>query len=173
MIKLFRISTTEHIDDITGTGARIYGGRWNHSGYPVIYTSGSRALAALEFLVHVPMALAPENLSIIELHIPKHVKRRSIDEDQLPSNWRNYPAPEQLANSGTDWIKSKSSLLLDIPSAVIEKEINTLINPIHPEIKHVTVAKIERFSFDPRLLAEASKRSGRNRSEIAREALKR
>ncbi len=65
MIKLFRISTSQHINDITGTGARIYGGRWNHAGYPVVYVSGSRSLAALEFLVHVPMALAPEDLSIV------------------------------------------------------------------------------------------------------------
>ena len=69
MIKLFRISTSEHINDITGTGARIYGGRWNNAGYPIIYSSGSRSLAALEFLVHVPMALAPEDLSILEINI--------------------------------------------------------------------------------------------------------
>ncbi len=51
MIKLFRIATSEHINDISGTGARIYDGRWNHIGYPVVYASGSRSLAALKFLV--------------------------------------------------------------------------------------------------------------------------
>lgn len=152
MIKLFRISTSQHINDITGTGARIYGGRWNHAGYPVVYVSGSRSLAALEFLVHVPMALAPEDLSIVEINIHKNVKRVSIKESQLPLNWRDYPAPEQLANIGTNWIKSKSSLLLDIPSAVVDKEINTLINPLHPDIIHVNVAIVKGFSFDPRLL---------------------
>jgi RES domain-containing protein len=76
----------------------------------------------------------------------------SIKESQLPSSWRDYPAPEQLANIGTNWLKSKSSLLLDIPSAVVEREVNTLINPLHPDIKHVNAEKVERFSFDPRLL---------------------
>lgn len=154
MIKLFRISTSEHINDITGMGARIYGGRWNHTGYPVVYTSGSRSLAALEFLVHVPMALAPENLSIIEINIQENIERESINESQLPSNWRDYPAPEQLANIGTNWIKSKSSLLLDIPSAVVEKEVNTLINPLHPDIKFVDLINIEKFSFDSRLFKQ-------------------
>ncbi|MBW2167543.1 MAG: RES family NAD+ phosphorylase [Deltaproteobacteria bacterium] len=107
MIKLFRISTSEYINDITGMGARIYGGRWNHTGYPAVYTSGSRSLAALEFLVHVPMALAPENLSIVEINIQENIEWESINESQLPSNWRDYPAPEQLANIGTNWIKSK------------------------------------------------------------------
>lgn len=154
MIQLFQISTSEHINDITGTGARIYGGRWNHTGYPAVYTSGSRSLAALEFLVHVPMALAPENLSIVEINIQENIERESINESQLPSNWRDYPAPEQLANIGTNWIKSKSSLLLDIPSAVVEKEVNTLINPLHPDIKFVDLTNIEMFSFDSRLFKQ-------------------
>jgi len=154
VIKLFRISTFEHINDMTGSGARIYGGRWNHAGYPVVYISGSRSLAALEFLVHVPMALAPENLSIVEINIQKNLERESIKESQLPSNWRDYPAPEQLANIGTNWIKSKSSLLLDIPSAVVDKEVNTLINPLHPDIKFVNLANIDKFSFDTRLFKQ-------------------
>ena len=60
------------------------------------------------------------------------------------AHWRDYPAPEQLANIGTKWIKSKSSLLLDIPSAVVDKEVNTLINPLHPDIKHVNLKKVEK-----------------------------
>lgn len=151
MIKLYRICTTEHISDLSGTGARIYGGRWNHPGYPIVYSSGSRSLAALEFLVHVPMALAPDNLSIAEITITEKIKRESITPKGLPVNWRGYPAPEQLANIGTKWIKSKSSLLLDIPSAVVDKEVNTLINPLHPDIKHVSLANVEKFYFDSRL----------------------
>ena len=151
MIKLYRICTTEHISDLSGTGARIYGGRWNHPGYPIVYSSGSRSLAALEFLVHVPMALAPDNLSIAEITITEKIKRESITPEGLPANWRSYPAPEQLADIGTKWIKSKSSLLLDIPSAVVDKEVNTLINPLHPDIKHVSLAKVEKFYFDSRL----------------------
>ena len=151
MIKLFRICNSEHINDMSGTGARIYGGRWNHPGYPVVYTSSSRSLAALEFLVHVPMALAPQNLNIVEINIQKNVKRELIAENQLPENWRNYPAPEQLANIGTNWIKENSSLLLEIPSAVVAKEMNVLINPLHPDIKHANVAAKEKFFFDSRL----------------------
>lgn len=152
MITLYRISLSKHIDDLSGTGAKLYGGRWNHIGYPVLYASGSRSLAALEFLVHVDMALAPTNLSIAEINITKKVKRESIDVLNLPPDWREYPAPQELADLGTGWLKSKSSLLLDIPSAVVDKEVNTLINPAHSDIKHLSMVNIERFSFDPRLL---------------------
>jgi len=152
VIKLFRIATSEYISDLSGTGARIYGGRWNHQGYPVVYASGTRSLAALEFLVHIPMALAPENLSILEINIVDTAEIESVNESQLPSNWRDYPAPEQLADIGTSWLKSKSSLLLEIPSAVVNKEMNTLINPLHEDIKNVSIVSVERFSFDSRLL---------------------
>jgi len=150
--KLFRVSAAEHIDDLTGSGAKLYGGRWNYPGHPVIYTSSNRSLAALEFLVHVPMALAPEDLSIIEVNIPDTIKRRSLKNIQLPQNWRDYPAPDELASIGTDWLKSKSSLLLDIPSAVLAEEVNVLINPLHRDMQHVRIAAIKKFSFDPRLL---------------------
>ncbi len=152
MTKLFRIAASEHISDISGTGARIYGGRWNHQGYPVVYASGSRSLAALEFLVHVPMALSPENLSILEINIIEKVEAESVNESQLPVNWRDYPAPEQLAKIGTDWLKSNTSLLLEIPSAVVTKEVNILINPLHEDIKSVRLVSIDNFSFDPRLV---------------------
>jgi len=151
LIKLYRICATEHINDLSGTGARIYGGRWNNAGYPIVYSSGSRSLAVLEFLVHVPMALAPDNLSIAEIIITDNVKRESITTSGLPSNWRGYPAPEQLAEIGTKWIKSKSSLLLDIPSAVVDQEVNTLLNPLHPDMKHVNLVKVVEFYFDSRL----------------------
>jgi RES domain-containing protein len=152
VIRLYKIATSNHISDIGGTGARLYGGRWNHIDYPVVYTSVNRSLAALEFLVHVPMALAPSNLSIAGINITGAINSKSIDVKQLPLNWRDYPAPEQLANIGTKWLESKSSLLLEIPSAVVEQEVNMLINPLHHDFKQVKIVLVEKFSFDSRLL---------------------
>jgi RES domain-containing protein len=37
----------------TGEGARLFGGRWNSKGIPVVYTSASPSLATLEMLVHL------------------------------------------------------------------------------------------------------------------------
>ncbi len=50
---VYRISNALYIKDMTGLGPKTYGGRWNFKSIPAIYTSESRALAALEFLVHV------------------------------------------------------------------------------------------------------------------------
>ena len=37
----------------SGEGARLYGGRWNSPGIPMVYVAQSQALAMLEVLVHL------------------------------------------------------------------------------------------------------------------------
>jgi len=151
-MKLFRIARASHINDLSGTGARLYGGRWNDKGVAVIYTSESRSLAALEYLVHVTMRTAPSDLNIIEFDIPDHVDIQQIDAVDLPPAWESHPPPESLRKTGSDWARSNKSLLLRVPSAVIEEEFNVLINPMHPDIKLVKIFSPERFAFDGRLL---------------------
>ena len=76
---------------------------------------------------------------------------KDIDPSQLPRDWRNYPAPFELARIGTEWALSLESLLLRVPSAVIQHEFNILINPMHPDLRSVTVIEREPFRYDERL----------------------
>jgi len=55
---------------------------------------------------------------------------------------------------GGRWNHTGYPVLLDIPSAVVKKEVNTLINPLHPDIKFVDLTNIEKFSFDSRLFKQ-------------------
>ncbi len=48
---VYRLASRLYAAD-NAEGARIYGGRWNRPGTPVIYTSATRSLAALEVIVH-------------------------------------------------------------------------------------------------------------------------
>lgn len=146
---LFRIAKTKYINDLSGVGARVYGGRWNEKGVAVVYTSESRALAALEFLVHTPMALAPKDLSIMTIHIPDSIKPKPIDLAHLPKNWDMHPAPDALAQIGSLWARSNASLLLKVPSVLINEEHNIIINPNHPDFKHLK-ASSDKFNFDDR-----------------------
>lgn len=156
-MEVYRIAMAQYSHDLTGIGARLYGGRWNQKGTAMIYTSKSRALAALEFLVHLPLSLAPSGLKIVTLQIPDETTIDEIPLSGLPASWRSHPAPPQLAELGSAWVKANKTLLLRVPSVIIEKEFNILINPGHPDIKRVTVGKIEDFKFDDRLLKEKKK----------------
>lgn len=49
---VWRLLTARFADTaFTGEGARLYGGRWNRKGVPMVYTAGSQSLATLEMLV--------------------------------------------------------------------------------------------------------------------------
>lgn len=148
---LYRIARTKYAKDLSGEGARLAGGRWNHKGTPIIYASGSRSLACLEALVHMSQAEFLIKRKIVLIEIPKTVVPQIIDKSSLPRNWRQYPPFFKLADIGTQWAASMKSLLLQVPSAVVPDEFNMLINPAHPDMKHVTITKIEDFQFDKRL----------------------
>ncbi len=149
---LFRIAGTRHIRDLTGTGARINGGRWNPKGVGVLYTSPSRALATVEYLAHVPLSIIPHNLDIGTIEVPDDILPHSVDPADLPGAWRAFPAPAELSRIGGNWTRSQASLLLRVPSAVVEEEFNVLINPVHPDMRLVQLVEIKPYSFDERLL---------------------
>ena len=130
----------------------MYGGRWNRKNIPIVYTSENRSLATLEFLVHVPLSLLPNNLSIACLEIPDDIFVEQISIAVLPKNWRDYPAPPELADLGSEWAIAMRSLLLRVPSVVVLDEFNILINPIHPDMDRVVITSAESFIFDRRLL---------------------
>ena len=52
-MEVYRLTKTPHANDLTGAGAEKFGARWNPKGTAVLYTASSRALAALEYLVHL------------------------------------------------------------------------------------------------------------------------
>jgi|WetSurMetagenome_2_1015567.scaffolds.fasta_scaffold151441_1 RES domain-containing protein len=150
--KAYRICDNKYSDDLSGQGAKIYGGRWNSKGTPIVYTSCTKALAVLELLVHASIYLLPQNLVLITISIPDKVKINEYKIKELPDNWRTYPAPVQTQMLGDDWIKSKETLILKIPSVIIPSEYNFLLNPIHKDIKRIRIIKKEKFEFDKRLL---------------------
>jgi RES domain-containing protein len=118
----------------------------------MVYTAESRALATVEYLVHVPLSLVPHELRMVTLHIPDGMPCKTIAISDLPANWRDYPAPPTLADLGAQWATAQETLLLRVPSAVVVQEYNVLINPLHPDMPQVTIAQVEPYQFDTRLL---------------------
>ncbi|MEX2600660.1 MAG: RES family NAD+ phosphorylase [Balneolaceae bacterium] len=149
-MELFRIARKRYIRDLSGEGARRYGGRWNHKGVAVLYTSPTASLAALEMLVNTSVASLPNDLQLMVLSVPDSIPAGRIDMNRLPGNWSGWPSPEPLMNIGSDWIAAQSSLLLFVPSAVIPTEWNVLINPGHPDIENVKQMAVHDFRFDKR-----------------------
>jgi len=151
-LNVYRLTKLKYATNLSGNGARIAGGRWNRKGTPLLYTSESRSLATLEYLVHVPLGIVPKNLIMLTLYIPDSVTTNEIYTKDLHIKWDVYPASDELLDLGTRWASQECELLLFVPSSVVKSERNILINPLHHEIKLVSILESENYRFDPRLL---------------------
>lgn len=151
MMYVYRISGANHANDLTGTGARLAGGRWNRRGIPVLYTSSSRALATLEVLVHIPVAYIPKEYRLLTIQIPED-SITSIPLNDLPDNWDSLTPLPELTFYSENWIQENRYLCLKVPSAIVQGEYNFLINPLHSRFNQVMIVQNEPYRFDPRLL---------------------
>lgn len=150
-MNLFRIARKKYIRDLSGEGARRFGGRWNVQGTAILYTSQNESLAALEILAHTPVSEIPNDLSLIVLSVPDSLAPERIDPNELPENWRGYPALHELARIGSRWVHSESSLMLTVPSVLVRTDRNVLINPKHPDMEMINIKEVIGFRFDSRI----------------------
>ena len=139
----------------SGEGARIAGGRWNHPGTKVVYASDSLALSALETFVHLGHAAAGIRFVAFRISIPDAVTVEHVAPRALPRRWRSEPPLPETMDVGTRWIETGKSVGLRVPSVVIPRESNLMLNPAHPDFTRIMIDSPEPFTFDPRLWKNA------------------
>lgn len=114
-------------------------------------------MAALEYLVNVDPETAPSDLIALSASLPDDVSVRIVSAEDLPRNWRSYPAPPELAILGTKWAESLATAALRVPSVVVPQESNLLLNPSHPEFAKIVLQARIPFTFDARVWKKPSK----------------
>lgn len=136
---------------LDGEGARLYGGRWNHPGQAVVYASATLSLAMLELLVHVTERTLPVDMVAIGIEFPESLPIARIEVRQLPRGWRTYPASDLTRDLGNGWLREAKTAVLCVPSAVVPRESNYLLNPAHADFARLHIGKPEAMPLDPRL----------------------
>src|ERR1700761_3726856 len=142
---VYRLCKQAYINDLSGYGAEINGGRWNNKGIPALYTACSRALAVLEVAVHVPFGILPVNYYMTTIELPDSVVIVKLKLADLPANWNRNPIVKATQYLGDDFLISNKNLILEVPSATVPGDCNYLINPRHPDFKKVKIIKNELF----------------------------
>ncbi len=164
-MRVWRICKADHTATaFTGEGAFLYPGRWHHAGTLVVYCSESRALAALEQLVHLRRNRLPPNFVCFGVEVPDGLTIQEVRTEELPAKWRLQPGPPELRDVGTRWAESGETAVLQIPSAVVPGEHNFLLNPRHPDFRHLAVGEPQPFAFDERLVMPRP--SGRQKHNV-------
>ncbi len=153
---VYRLSREKFRFDLSGTGAKLAGGRWNSPGIPVLYTAEARALAALEIAVHTPLNVIPEDYMMATIFVPEKVAIHEIRIKDLPENWKSFPEIRYTQTLGDKYFKENKFLGIKVPSAVIHGDHNLLLNPLHAEYNKIKIISSDKFEFDQRLFIKDS-----------------
>lgn len=151
---VYRLSKKAYIDDLSGRGAELNGGRWNNKGIPVLYTACSRALAVLEVAVHIPFGIIPKDYFMVAIEVPDAASIYELTDSKLPANWNRLPISRTSQNLGDTLLKDNKYLVIQVPSAIVPGDYNYLINPRHTGFSAVKVLFYEPFEFDSRLFSK-------------------
>ena len=145
---VYRLAIEQYCDDLSGTGSKLFGGRWNHVGTPVVYTTENISLSVLEILVRTDKTMIPLNYMLIRIEIPDNITPTLITTSKLKKDWK-----EDIDNTqfiGTEFARNNQSVILKVPSAVVDEEHNYILNPAHPDMKKVKIKQLMPFKFDKR-----------------------
>lgn len=132
---------------LDGEGARLWGGRWNSAGRPMVYAAASPSLAVLEVLVHLdlPAELLPDDLRLLTIEIPDDVAMHTL-----------APSPtgdDDCRAAGDAFLEAVNALALMVESVIVPQERNVLLNARHADMARVKVQHSEPFRLDPRLIS--------------------
>ena len=147
---LHRISTKKYARDLSGTGSKLYGGRWNPKGSAMLYTAEHKSLSALELLAHIDKSSIPDDLEMISIEVPDDCVLE-FPITLFKSILKNENSKSKFREEGKNWLISDKSLGLKVPSVVIPSEKNVLLNPSHKLFSKIKIVKVESFYYDERL----------------------
>ena len=150
---LFRVATetrTSPADDVSGRGAATEPGRWNKKGEAVVYMAMSVALATLETAAHVNPTGLPFNRFLVQVIVSQQAwtRREILDVSVIGPAWRAIPSGATSERAGSDWLRSRRSALLLVPSLIAPEEYCVLINPEHPDAKDIRAAVLRPVEYD-------------------------
>jgi RES domain-containing protein len=148
---IYRIARTEFCD-VSGEGAKKYGGRWNLPGYAVLYGSGSISSGLLERLTIDPELFSAERYvlySVMEIHCPdKFIAKPDIKA--LPGGWDAIPFSKVSQEFGIRLIQS-GVVCFAVPSVVDKTSLNYVLNPLTRDFDRL-IKKVYPLKIDPRIV---------------------
>lgn len=147
---VYRVCSSKYANNITGESARKQTtNRWNSFGTPMLYTSDSPALCAVEIHQYVSPSFPPRHYSLLEITIPP-CKPLQIEEAFFENgNWISNINTTQAI--GDSFVEESKYLVLKVPSVMITACFNFLVNPNHQDFLKVKITKTISFPLTGKL----------------------
>lgn len=143
---IFRCLSKAYLSDpLSGEGAKKYGGRFNSVGVPAVYASEHRAMAILETALRQPINKISSDFIILPIQVPDSYIDISLSKDWLKNKTVTQKKGDYL-------LENQDTLLIRVPSSLINKSYNYLINAKAHNIANVKVLAHEPILLDQRLI---------------------
>jgi RES domain-containing protein len=154
---VYRLARREYVEPphapFDGMGSYYGGSRWNSPGRRASYAASSESLATLEYLVHATANRFFIDVVLVIAEIPDSGIERV--HDALPPDWRRTPPPQSTVRLGDAWLDRMTAPALLVPSVVVPREPNLMVNPLHPDAGGIRVLAVEPWVADDRLRPKA------------------
>lgn len=95
--------------------------------------------------------------------VPVDVPEESIEAislDDLSEGWDTFPHPPETQEVGMRWLREGRSAALRVPSAVVPRATNVLINPAHPDAAGFAASAAAAFDWGRRLFGGSEPEKG-------------
>ncbi|MVN20348.1 RES family NAD+ phosphorylase [Mucilaginibacter arboris] len=145
---VYRITLSVYADVLKASGRAA---RWNPNKTEMIYTASNRSLACLENVVHRGQLGLSQIFSIMTIEIDDKIKKEKVHLSELPKDWKEFDQMPFTQTLGEKWITANRTAVLEVPSSIIDEEVNYLINPNHADFKLIEIIKTDPFVFDQRI----------------------
>lgn len=148
---LWRISNHATLN---GRGGLYSSGRWHTEGRRIVYLAENPAGALVEVLVHLEIDPVhfPKSYRLLKAEAPEGSSVRTIAGSELSGNWISDQITTRTL--GDEWLASKTTVLLRVPSVIVPETFNVLLNPEHNEADQIHLLWHEEYPWDARLLAK-------------------
>jgi RES domain-containing protein len=90
----------------------------------------------------------PLAYQLLQISVPDEIGAKQLNT-LAPTDWRERL--EFTRSVGDAWLASVETPLARVPSAIVPRTWNYLLNPEHPDAKQLEVAEVIRERFDNRL----------------------
>ena len=145
---LWRISNHRTLDGRSGLETSA---RWHTWGRPIVYLAEGVAGALLEVLVHLELSPVrlPKAYRLVKVEAPDEVSAQTISARDLVEDWVKDETATRTV--GDEWLASKRTALLRVPSAIVPETFNTLLNSEHSEAR-LRILSHREYAWDSRLI---------------------
>ena len=141
-MRVWRIS---NFADLSGEGGLLIEGRWHFRGTPIVYCTDHPSTALLEILVHATRYTVPDYYQLLEIEVPNDIETFA---PTIAMNWDRDA--DETRRIGARFIADGIFALMNVPSVIMPKARNFLLNPAHSDARRIRIVETYRYPYDSR-----------------------